>query len=455
MLSVRHIRVVLITLVLCALGLQEPAVGQSPPDDEGFGLGTLIDLIKNFLSEPDPSALFREGLDQLQKNDLDGAEKAFAESMKRDPNQVGPLLGLAEVAIRKGQARKGATYLQKAMTVAPNNILVSQAWGRYLYLQKDFVEAENVFKKAIDQDPRSIQARLNLGQLYQIGMKDFNKAVAVYREALAIDPESAEVHHGLGVTLAALNKTAAALAEFEEAGRLAPTNPLPYLAIGRVYVAQKEFNKALAAFGTAVDRQPSFVQARLDRAKIFTSRGEVNYALAEYWAVVRIQPKLVTVLVQIGIIHQQRRQFSEAERIYLDAIQRDPAQALAYNNLAYMAAERKEKLDEALGWAQKAVELAPKAPEFHDTLGWVHRARGELDLAVAALEKAVSLEQFAQTKSNQAEIRYHLGIVYAEKGKTQESSVALRKALELRADFTGANDARQRLAAADRASYKN
>jgi tetratricopeptide (TPR) repeat protein len=455
MLSLRQIHLVLITFALCGLGLQEPAVGQSNPDDEGFGLDTLIDLITNFLSDQDPSALFREGLDRLQKNDLDGAEKAFKQSVKRDPKQIGSLLGLAEVAIRKGQASEGATYLQKAMSQAPNNILVSQAWGRYLYSQKNFVEAETIFKKAIDQDPQSTQARLNLGQLDQIGMKDLNKAMDVYREALAINPESPEVHHALGVTLAALNKTEEALAEFDEAGRLAPTNPLPYLAIGRVYTAQKEYDKALEAFAAALDRQPSFIQARLDRAKIFMGQGKVNYALAEYWAVVRVQPKLVTVLVQIGMIHQQRQELNEAERVYLDAIQRDPNQVLAYNNLAYMAAERKEKLNEALGWAQKAVELAPKAPEFHDTLGWVHRARGELDQALAALEKAASLEQFAQTKSNQAEILYHLGIIYAEKGRVQESGVALRKALDLRADFTGANDARQRLAAAGQASFKN
>lgn len=42
---------------------------------------------------------------------------------------------------------------------------------------------------------------------------------------------------------------------------------------------------------------------------------------------------------------------------------------LAYNNLAWLLAERKIKLDEAVIWAKKAADLAPQLPHVQDTLG--------------------------------------------------------------------------------------
>ena len=45
-----------------------------------------------------------------------------------------------------------------------------------------------------------------------------------------------------------------------------------------------------------------------------------------------------------------------------------------------------------------------------------------------------------------AEILYHLGVIYAETGQKKAAGVALRKALALQGNFEGADNARRRLA---------
>ncbi len=112
---------------------------------------------------------------------------------------------------------------------------------------------------------------------------------------------------------------------------------------------------------------------------------------------------------------------------------------MSINNLAWMAAERKVKLDEALEWATKAGALGPKVPEFQGTLGWVHRARGDLAKAAQALQKAATL------KPERPAIIYHLAVVHQEQGKTKEALAELKKALALDKNFPGADDARRRL----------
>lgn len=160
----------------------------------------------------------------------------------------------------------------------------------------------------------------------------------------------------------------------------------------------------------------------------------------------RVAPQFALAHVKIGILHESNQQSEEAERACLAAIDLDPKQMIAYNNLAWMAAERRVHLDEALTWAKKAVALAPTVPQLCDTLGWVHRARGELDHAATVLHKATTLPP------PQAVIRYHLGLVQAERKQTQEAVAAFKQALTFQQDFGGVNDTRRRLAELEKKS---
>jgi tetratricopeptide (TPR) repeat protein len=141
----------------------------------------------------------------------------------------------------------------------------------------------------------------------------------------------------------------------------------------------------------------------------------------------------------LGVAYEAAGRFDEAERAYLDAVARDPLLYGAYNNLAFMCAQRKVKLDEALKWAQRANDLAPRSGTVRDTLGWVYRARGDLTKAARTIEEA------ARLSPDDATIQYHLGIVYSELGRKPESVAALKRALALSPNFRQAADARQRL----------
>lgn len=394
-------------------------------------------------------AQYRSGIAGLAKGDLESAEKGFKESLKLDPKNVPSLVGMAEVSLKKNRPQDVREFLQKALDLAPKSAEVQTAWGRFMNTQKKFGEAEAAFKKAIALNPQAGSPRLDLGDLYLTTLNKPKEALEVFRGVLAIDAGNAAAHFGAGRALAVSGDVTQALVELKESARLAPDNPMPLSAIGRLHASRKEYDKALEAFADALKVQPKFVQARVDRGDVFLAQGQDDKALDEFNAALKDVPKLAAVQVRVGMLHERAKRATDAERAYLAAIEADPNQAIAYNNLAYMAAERKAKLDEALVWAKKAVDLAPKAAGFQDTLGWVHRARGELDKALPVLEKA------AAVKPETAEIVYHLGVVYAEKGKAKEAAASLEKALTIKKDFAGADDARKRLEALGRSSSKS
>lgn len=280
---------------------------------------------------PSPgAAAYHEGVAAFEKGDLGKAEALFKESLKLDAGMVSSMLGLAEIAVRRGRPAEAEAQLKAALTKGPDVPEVQRAWAHFLTGQRRAAEAEAPLRKAAELDPKSAAIRVDLGDLYRQWLSRPQDAAVAYREAIALEPGNAGAQYALGLSLANLGKTAEAEAALTEAARLAPKNPLVPVALA-----------ALAA----------------------------QKAMAE----------------QAG---GRRR---EARQAYAEALRLDPKQTLALNNLAWMATEDKVDLDKALGWAQKATELRPKSAEFHDTLAEVYRARGDRPRALAAAEKAAAL----------------------------------------------------------------
>ena len=66
----------------------------------------------------------------------------------------------------------------------------------------------------------------------------------------------------------------------------------------------------------------------------------------------------------------------------------DPKNPDALNSLAYMLAERGQKLDEAIGLVQRALAIDPGNGAYLDTLGWAYYKQNRVDQAEAPLREA-------------------------------------------------------------------
>jgi tetratricopeptide (TPR) repeat protein len=380
-----------------------------------------------------------EAFRALSKGELDKAATALEEALKLDPKSPIPMLGLAEVARLRKRAKLAEDWLKKALSIAPDDAQVQLAWGRYQYAARRLPQAEASFKRARELDPKSVAAHLDLGELYLTGMGRPKEAEAQFREAIRLRPDHGGAHNGLGMALAAQGQVASAAAEFEEAARLAPDNPLPLHALGRLHLARGDADKALAAYDRALKLRSDFAPALLERGDAYLLKKQPDKAAADYLRVTKLLPKNATAHFKLGMLYQAQNRPHEALAAYRAAIDANARYALAYNNLAWLTAERKGNLKDALIWAKKAVEIAPEVGTFQDTLGYVHRARGELDAAIAAFRKA------AASKPPQAEFHYRLGLALAEKGNRTEAVAALRKALEINWDFPEAAEARKQI----------
>ena len=87
---------------------------------------------------------------------------------------------------------------------------------------------------------------------------------------------------------------------------------------------------------------------------------------------------------------------------------------------------------------ERAYQTAPRSAQIADTLGWILYQKGILDRAEQLIAQA------AIALPGNPEIRYHLGAVYAKRGKKAEARRELEEALKSPA-FPEAAEARKAL----------
>jgi len=113
-------------------------------------------------------------------------------------------------------------------------------------------------------------------------------------------------------------------------------------------------------------KDPLTPEEHLNLGVAYEKKGELDQAIAEYRLAAK---KLPLAYLYLGNAYFQKKEWVEAERSYKKAIDKNPKNADAHNNLAWLYYLRHVNLDLAERLALKAIELDPsKENIYKDTL---------------------------------------------------------------------------------------
>ncbi len=120
-------------------------------------------------------------------------------------------------------------------------------------------------------------------------------------------------------------------------------------------------------------KDPLTPEEHLNLGVTYEQQGEFDNAIKEYNLAAK---KLPRAFLYLGNTHFQKKEWKEAEDYYLKAIEAEPDNADAYNNLAWLYYRKKENLGQAEKLAQRALELNPaKGDIYRDTLEKIREAK--------------------------------------------------------------------------------
>jgi len=126
-----------------------------------------------------------------------------------------------------------------------------------------------------------------------------------------------------------------------------------------------------------------------------------------------------TFTFHLGDAALGRKDYAAAERLYQDVIKLEPNNAAAFNNLAW-ALSRQDKTD-ALGYAERANQIAPNQPAFMDTLATILAEGRQYDKAITLQRKAL------ERQPTNSALKLTLAKLYIKAGDKAEARRELDK----------------------------
>jgi tetratricopeptide (TPR) repeat protein len=152
------------------------------------------------------------GIGLLLQGDLKGAERAFENVTKLDPQYADGWVNIARARIQEGNIDAAKPVLEKALAVNPHLASAHYFSGLALKAEGQYPQAFEEFAKAAAQYPRDRVVRNQIGRMLFL-QRRYGEAVAELQKTLAVDPEDLEAHYNLMLCYRGLNNDALATRE--------------------------------------------------------------------------------------------------------------------------------------------------------------------------------------------------------------------------------------------------
>ena len=280
----------------------------------------------------------------------------------------------------------------------------------YLRLTKEsFVQARQLFEKALALDPQYAEAYAWLGMSY-------------WREWIVrwnMDPQTLE----------------RALALAQQAVALDDSLPRAHSALSYIYMEKQQYDQAIAEGERAIALDPNNADSYARLAEVLTMAGRPEEGQRSMGQAMRLNPYFPPwYFGTLGWAYSLTGRYTEAIAMLKEYISRSPNDPMPYSVLVFSYAWQwisqlspsSQTLEEAVAMGQRALTLSDSWHRIHNGLGYIYLFQHQYAQALAEIERAVSLAP------NEAWNYAALAMALSEIGKTTEALQAAAQALRLK-----------------------
>src|SRR5712691_2312869 len=380
------------------------------------------------------------GLAQNLLNDgqADAALEQYKVIADANPEDAQTYVRIAEIYRKQGKFDLALESLKKAESMVQDSVEVPYSMAAVYQAQGRFDEAsqilQNLLKKTEKTDANYNQSERNnravflerLGSVYR-DQGNTQLAVDTFRKLLALGDENAvRGYQQIIDTYRESKQWQQATVIAKEATQKLPNNRDLRMVLDGQLADTGEPDKALKDVrsmlkGTPEDREVYITLAQMNtRLKRWNEAEEALDKIGR--ASCRPDEKAYVYFLR-GSTYERQKKFEQAEEMFRKVLANDPQNAMTLNYLGYMLADRGIKLDEALGYIKKAVELDPSNGAYLDSLGWAYFKMGKYELAEENLIKA------SQRINTDPTVQDHLGDLYQKTGSLKLAAAHWERAL--------------------------
>jgi len=422
------------------------------------------------------------------------AIEAYRHAIELDRDNLDAIRGLAQNLLNDGQADAALEQYKVIADANPEDAQTYVRIGEIYRKQGKFDLALDSLKKAETMVPDSLEAPYDIAAIYQAQGR-YDEAIPIMTDLLkkSEKPEGkysngersnrAVFLERLGTIYRDQGNNQAANETFRQIVALGGDDNIErgYQQIIDTWREAKEWQKALDTAKEAVQKLPS-PQLKMVLAGQQADMGDPDKALKDVRALLKgddsskaddreVYIRLAEMYTRLrrfsdakqaldkaeelstksddkrdvwflrGATFEREKRYTEAEEQFQKVLASDPENASALNYLGYMLADQYVKLEEALGYVKRAVDLDPTNGAYLDSLGWAYFRLGKYELAEDNLLKA------SQKINTDPTVHDHLGDLYQKTGRLKLAATNWERALTewnrtLAADVDSADQAR-------------
>ena len=336
----------------------------------------------------------------------DKVTEAIQQAVKAVPTDSRAQVALVDQHLRNKDSKAALAAAQAAATALPDAPQVMAALGRAQASAGETHQALATFNKLIPLMPRSPAPYLLMANTH-LALKDNTAAMQSLSKALDVQPDFLPAQRALAELAVSSQQKDKALSVSRDIQKQRPAQALGFLLEGDIQAAFKQWDAAASAYRAAL-KKAAIADGAIKLHAVLTAAGKT--ADADRWVAewTKANPTDVAMSMYLGDQGISANQLPVATRHYERVIQLQPKNALALNNLAWLAGQQGR--GDAIALAERANAAAPDQPAFMDTLAMLLSAKGEHAKALELQKKVLALKPDAPVfKLNMAKIQIAAG----------------------------------------------
>ncbi len=233
-------------------------------------------------------------------------------------------LNVAKIFSGAGEPDQAQQVFAEGERQFPLEARLYLAHGTWLLSEKDYPQAEVVFRDLLQHVGDSAEAHYYLG-IIALEKPTKREAVVHFEQAIALNTSFVRAYVKLAELLDEGSESQRAIELIETFLRdVNPHHREFRLRLVRLYVAQKGADQAIGHLDYMLEQNPDDLHAQVRKAQIYGEMGNFSAAVEELQSVLRDRPNELRVRDFLGLLYEEMKDYEQAIQAYQANVEIDP-----------------------------------------------------------------------------------------------------------------------------------
>lgn len=417
---------------------------------------------------------FLEAVRLKEKGELDAAFDMYSHCLEIDSLSAAVQYELAQFYIYLGQTQKGEGYLQKAVTLAPDNYWYKQTLASQFRKRGENELAVKVIEDMVGRFPSRLEPLMELVDLYT-RLKDYEQVIHTLNRLEELDGKSEQISMEKFRMYLQMGDSERAFTEMESLAQEYPYEMRYLTMLGDVYLENGKDQEAYDTFQKVLKEEPGYAPAMLSMASYYEKTGQDSLYQVQLDSVLlnqKVDNEVKTNIMRQLIVRSERgdkdstkivglfdsmlaqeqpdanvamlaaqyliskKMDDKAIPVLRQIVGIDPENKPAYLQLLSFAISKND-LEEVVNICTPAVEYMPEALEFYYYMGLARYQQDRNDEALEVFKKGIRQVNADSDKGMVSDFYAILGDLYHAKKMNEQAYAAYDSALVYKDDNIG------------------